>query len=301
MNQDFKLEDLKTFLESGLGWRLSSLSPVRGHITWSLNYKAVRAEDGLPFLVKLTPGEGEEFQKRFDNLTRQLAVLSGSRAEQQLFADGPTVFGHYRLRFLSWCPGVRMQPDQLSPSELQQFVEDYQQFSEAMSKMPMALPAVDGAALVAKVKSGCKGFWGWLLRRVIEREMPMEDIVHRPALMRTIHGDFHYGNFHFENGRISGFFDLEDVCRGYPTEDIVRYFICTAEHLRWYSLYRHAALLRAFRRVVGLMPYSAHEWKLAVNLYFLRKAHRRVGRGWMKQASLLARNFFYRKLKDSAV
>ena len=300
MEQDFRIEDLKSFLERGLGWGLSSLSPVRGHVTWSLNYKAVRATDDLPFLVKLTPDTGEEFQRRFDNLTKHLSVLSGSKAEQQLFPDGPSAYGHYRIRFLSWCPGVRIQPDRLSPAELAQFAEDYLQFSDAMSKTSVMLPEMDGASLVREVKAGCRGFWGRLIRRTIEREMPMADVVHRPELLRPIHGDFHYGNFHFENGRVSGFFDLEDIRKGYPTEDVVRYFVCTAEHLRWYALHRHVALLRAFRRMVGLLPYSAHEWKVAVNLYFLHKARRRVGRGWTKQASLWARNFFYRKLKDSA-
>lgn len=306
--QDFKTEELRLFLERGFGWRLRSLDRLPGH-TWSLNFRAERESDGFVFLVKCAPsGRGALADLRWHALTRHAEELSGAKATQRLFKDGPSTFGKRNLLYLSWCAGVRRFPDQLSPNEFAMFIDDYLAFLQEMQKVTRVLPCDDLLWLRTSVLGALRRNWmvSWL-GRILERDIPMEDVTYRQELVRVTHGDLHHGNVHFKKGRVSGFFDLEELREGYPTQDIVRYVVCAGEHLRWFSFWRRRRTRVRFEQAVLRLPYSRHEWNLAIDAYFLWKAHGRIrnGRiGFLTALNLRYRYAFYRSLRrivDSVV
>ena len=115
-----------------------------------------------------------------------------------------------------------------------------------------------------------------------------------------MHGDFHHGNFLFVDGTVNGFFDLEEFCEGYPTDDIVRYFVCAAEHLKGFGVLRLGRILERFAAAVRHMPYSREEWEVAINCLFLRKIYMKVKDGpvgFSRALNLLFRARLYRRMK----
>ena len=302
--QDFKTEELRSFLEKGFGWRLASLDRLPGR-TWSLNFRAERESDGFVFLVKCAPsGRGALADLRWRALIRHAEELSGAKAARRLFRDGPSAFGKCNLLYLTWCAGVRRFPDQLSPREFDAFVDDYLDLSRALQQATQVLPPGDLPRLRTSVLMALRGnrTVSWL-GRILERDIPTEDVTYRQELVRVTHGDLHHGNVHFEKGRVSGFFDLEELRNGYPAQDIVRYVICAEEHLRVLSFRRRRRTLLRFEQAVLRLPYSRHEWTLAIGAYFLWKAHGRIrnGRiGFFAALNLRYRYAFYRRLRRIA-
>lgn len=302
MRQDFATEELRRELERSLGFGLRSLERLPGQ-AWSLNFKAVRADDGFEFVVKLVPATGEgAYEARFAQTMRHLEDMVGTKAACPLFSSCAKRFRNYHVCCLSWCPGARLFPDRLTVDQMKAFLADYLVFSEGMQKTTGIFPKREGRALKAQVLHALRGFWGRWLRIRLEAEMPDDDVVHRPELTRIIHGDFHYGNFLFRDGVLSGIFDLEEFRYGYPTEDLVRYVTCAVEHLRWYEQGRVRRIVRMFEEMVRFLPYSAHEWVVALNVHFLDKVSRRFPRGLnpFRVFNLSYRYAFYRELKDIA-
>lgn len=299
MKQDFETTDLKAELERSLGFALRSLMRLDG--ASALNFKAVRDSDGLPFAVKCSP---KSRQVMFDHLVRHLEETKGTKAVLRLFEKEclPTFRG-YNVICLSWCRGVRLFPDQLTADQFVCFLDEYRAFSAAMQKSTLVVPADPIADWRAGALAACRGWRGRCLRRFIERELPKEEVAYRADRMGVIHGDFHHGNFLFVNGMVSGFFDLEEFCGGYPADDIVRYIVCAAEHLKWYEQGRRKVLLKRFAEAVAHLPYPPDEWLTAVDGLLVRKIFKKVGeRGasLFQTANLLFRAQFYRALKRIA-
>lgn len=296
MRQDFETADLKAELERSLGFRLQSLERLDG--ASALNFKAVREADGLAFAVKCSPASR---QVMFDHLVRHLEETKGSKAVTRLFAEEclPT-FRNHNVICLSWCAGERRFPDQLTRAELEDFLGEYLRFSEAMQKATLIAPPDPIEKWRADALVSCRGVFGRPLRNLIERELPAEVVRYRPERLGVIHGDFHHGNFLFVGGKLNGIFDLEEFCGGYPADDIVRYFVCAAEHLRWYEQRRKRKLLRRFSEAVAFLPYPEDEWLTAVEGLLVRKIcgktiHCRPGIGQV--LNLLFRARFYLALK----
>lgn len=286
---------LKEALERSLGFKLKPLERLDGNI--ALNFKAVRASDDFLFAVKCSPPERHE---AFVRLLTHLEELKGTKAVSRIFPDGLPKFRDYDVVCLSWCAGERLFPDRLSDSEMATFVDDYLAFSAALQKTSLILPHDPLLDWRAFVLSRCTTWASRGIRRFVERVLTEEGLSYRPALLKTVHGDLHHGNFLFADGRVAGYFDLEDLCQGYPTDDLVRYFVCASEHLRWYEQHRKRRILKLFEQVVRHVPYSSHEWEISLNGLLMRKIFSKVesGRfGWWQTVNLLFRARYYRKLK----
>ena len=300
VTQDFETDDLRLFLEKSLGFGLSSLTRLPGH-TWSVNFRAQRARDGMVFAVKcVDSGKSDLHAARCAALVSHLDELSGAQTTHRLFPEAPERYLRYRLVLTSWCPGERRFPDQLSSEEFSRFLDDYAAFSRALQHAshvdaPDDLPGLWRAALAAL----SNGPVAWL-GRILREEIPLADVTYRQEALRVTHGDLHHGNFHFERGRVSGFFDLEEFRYGYPAQDIMRYVICAAEHVRWYAFWRRRTICRRFALAVRRLGYSEHEWTLAIDAYFLWKVDGRIRSGriaFPKAVNLWFRYGLYRRLK----
>lgn len=296
MKQPFKTSDLKAELESALGFSLRSLSRLDG--ASALNFKAVREPDGLAFAVKCLPVERHGI---FEHLVRHLDETKGTKAVFRLFAEEcPRTFRSYNVICLSWCDGERLFPDQLTPEQFADFLKEYLTFSAAMQKSTRVLPADPIADWRTEALAACCGFRGRWLHRLIERELPADVVAYRQDRLGVIHGDFHHGNFLFVDGRLTGFFDLEEFCEGYPADDIVRYIVCAAEHLKWYEQWRKREILKRFSEAVGQLPYPEDEWQTAIGGLLIRKIIKKIGGrrlGLFQMLNLLFRARFYLALK----
>ena len=297
MEQGFETGELKSELERSLGFRLRSLVRLDG--ARALNFKAVRDSDGMKFAVKCSPPN--ERQMLFRHLLDHLEVTKGTKAARRLFEkECPPTFRGCNLVCMSWCDGVRMFPDELTGEQLAVFLDDYRDFSDAMQKTGLFLPHDPSAEWRRQALAKCGGPGGWIARRVLE-EIPEEELVYRKDLLRIVHGDFHHGNFLFVDGRVSGYLDLEEFRQGYPADDLLRYFCCAVEHLRWYETWRKCRILRQFARAVALLPYSRHEWLVAINARFMNRVFMRTGTrraiGLIPALHLAYRARFYRKLR----
>lgn len=300
MTRDFELGRLKEHLERCLGWRVRALDPV-GHASGSLNYRAVRESDGFSFLVKLKRKTGRDIDQRLDaSLSRQLEALSGTKAVQNLFRDQLEDFAEYRVRCLTWCEGGSAHPDRLTDEELSGILHEHQVLIDALQHTEPSMSARDGVASLMRIKAGLRGVFGCLLKRILVRRMPVTVVAHDPLRIKVIHGDFHAGNFTVLDGRITGIFDLEESRYGYPAEDIVRFYVCAAEHLNWLSWYRHRRILDSFAKAVRTLPYPADEWHVAINGLLIYKVLRKVekGCGIGRSLNLLWRMGLYRRMNE---
>ena len=296
MKQDFKTEELKQALEAALGFTLRELVRLDG--ASALNFRAVRDSDGLTFAVKCSP---KSRQVMFDHLVRHLEETKGTKAVTRLFAGTcPPEFRGYNVICLSWCAGVRLFPDQLTSEQLRAFLDDYQEFSAAIQRSTTVNPP-DPIEKWRKIAlANCRGISGRILRAFIERELPEDEVRYRRDRLSVIHGDFHHGNFLFVDGRVAGFFDLEEFCGGTPADDIVRYFVCAAEHLKWYEQRRKGRILRRFAEAVAYLPYSAEDWRTAIDGLLVRKIFAKTCErpaGVIQDLNLLYRARFYLALR----
>lgn len=294
--QPFTTEELKCELERALGFRLRLLKRLDG--ASSLNFRAEREGDGLVFAVKCSPPERREL---FARLVKHLEDVKGTKAVERLFADScPQTFKDHNLICLAWCAGERVFPDRLTDDQFLAFLDEYQLFSAAMQRskdIALVDPVREWREVVLK---RCCGWKGRGLKRLLETELTEESLTYRPELIKVVHGDFHHGNFLFINGVLQGFFDLEEFCEGYPADDIVRYLVCAAEHLRWYEVFRLKAIYHKFALAVKHLPYAKEEWVTAINALLMRKLFFKTDDpsvGLFETINLRFRAGLYRKLK----
>lgn len=283
-------------LERALGFRLRLLKRLDG--ASSLNFRAERESDGLVFAVKCSPPVR---QVMFDRLVAHLDDVRGTKAVQRLFEETcPKTYKDYNLICLAWCPGERRFPDQLTDEQFLAFLDEYQVFSAAMQRsvdIAPVDPVIDWRTAVLK---RCQGWAGKGLKRLLEEELTIDSLTYRRERLRVVHADFHHGNFLFANGVVQGFFDLEEFCEGYPADDIVRYLVCAAEHLRWYQLGRLKAICHKLEIAVRHLPYASDEWVTAINALLMRKIFRKTDDpavSWGQSINLLFRARLYRRLR----
>lgn len=274
MRQDFETVELKGELEGALGFRLRTLDRLK--CVNSLNYRAVRASDGFAFAVKCSPLSR---QQTFDRLVRHLDELTGTRAVARIFREEcPALFRGYNVLCLSWCSGRRIHPDKLTEAQFELFLDDYLEFSAALQRTTLILPPFPIAEWRQVALSRCTGFWGRWLKVLVETACEGESDWDLGRL-KIIHGDLHPGNLQFEDGRVSGFIDLEGFVRGYPAQDILRYFVFAEEHLPWFAWIRRRRLRQRLAVAMRRLPYPAVEWRTAINECWLGKIWKKIGDG----------------------
>lgn len=271
MKQPFKTSDLKAELERALGFRMAEF--VRLKSVNSVNFRAVREDDGFAFTVKCI----EPQRKRgYDFIVRHLGELEGTLAPQRVFEkECPASFCGYLLICLKWCAGGPVWPDRLNAAEMDAFLDDYLGFSRALQRTTHHIQPYPAAQWRTDALSRCTRGWGRLVRPYVE-ECRAEESFFRPELLRVTHGDLHPGNFAFQGGRVSGFFDIEGLTLGYPAWDILRYLTFSIDHLRFYERYRTHAILARFAQTVRKMPYSSEEWMVSINVTWLEQVYKKL-------------------------
>lgn len=291
------LSDLAASLERALGVRTSGLKrlPGRSH---SINYK-VETNVGAEFTVKLLPLRSRE------KLTRLVAHAESVRCP--LVADLAVPPGRIKpegahVLCFRWMDGARRSFDELSGSEIADMLAAHRTLLGALKDDGQILPQYDLAAardgLMACVSSGPADG----VRRELEAMDPAW-FRREPSRTVVIHGDLNPGNILFRGGKVSGFLDIEELRFGLPAEDLVRYVVSSAEHLRFYSFIRMKRVIRRFEVLVGAAGIPSEDWLLAIDGALLRKLQRHV-RGPKVSLATRARLQFrfglYKALRDVA-
>lgn len=297
MKRDFQLDDLKRVLESGYGVSVRTLSPLPGH-AHSLNFKAETA-DGLVFAAKGFPAKANAMSAR---LLAHTASPQTPLAVTRLFDGKVLPFGDWNIMALRWIPGTMRYPDRLGENEMDAFLSAYAAFLDGLRDDGGILPLRDAAACKKRLLNRLRDGNADEIRRAVAG-IPDEELSLPPSTVRIIHGDLHWENFRFLNGKVAGFLDLEELRFGTPAEDLVRYIICRAEHQRWYDFGGRRRLLGVLARFLEKTPFSREEWLFAIDGYLLRKLEKKIKSNriaFYTRVNLLARLKFYRALRSLA-
>ena len=268
--QGFAVDSLRQVVEDGFGIEVATLDRLPGH-SHSLNFR-VRTADGTPFVVKCLRRDAG---RRLRRIVAHAGSLKGDCVPSVLFGGKMLDFGDYAVLALRWIGGERRSCDRLSFGEATSLVRAYATFQRSLRDDGEVLPALDYVAMRERLLELIDRHAARELRQELKGMRPTY-LRHDPAATGVIHGDLNYGNLHFSNGAVTGFLDIEELRFGCPTEDLVRYVVCSAEHLQWYEFRSTAAVLRRFADIVRNTGYSVGEWMLAIDGYLLRKLEKKI-------------------------
>ncbi len=294
MTRDFSEESLRQALVGGYGISVRTLEALKGR-AHSLNFRA-ETMDGTVFEVKCFPTARKELLER---LLAHTVPSDNPLAATRIFGGKVVTLDGWTVMALRWVHGYGRDPDELSDGEMAAFLSAHAKFLGSLADDGAIMPVRDGFAVKRLLLERLSGGNAPEILRELEA-LPDESLTLEPERVRIIHGDLHRGNFRFENGTVSGFFDLEELRFGTPAEDLVRYVVCCAERQRWYDLSGRRRLLSAFRRILAGTSYSRDEWMFAVNGYLLRKLAKKVRSNRLslpRRINLRARFGFYRALR----
>lgn len=267
MSLGFGIFGFKAFLVRGLGFEISALERLPGRSA-SLNFKAVRANDGFPFVVKCLPRDRPE---RVERWRANLKALEGSKSVILLFSEKRLEYGDWAILFLSFGDGVRKSPDKLTDADLALLREDYAAFSRTMQRCADPCPPLDGFQWFERCFARHGGWRRKLVERIVRWRLAGRTSFGRRSEACVIHGDMHAGNLAFVRGRLSAVFDVEDLRLGCPTEDWVRFFSCAYEHVSPLRVLARRRLLNRFAGFVKSSGYSSEQWTMAIDLYLMLK------------------------------
>ena len=294
MTRDFNDDALLRALEGGFGISVRKLEPLNGH-AHSFNFR-VETMDGTVFVAKCILAAHAE---RFKCLIAHTEPSGNRLAATRIFGGKIVDFGRWKAMAIKWVPGEARSPEDLSDGELDAFLASYADFLSHLSDDGAILPVRDGLAVKRMLLERLHGGNAPEIVRELSK-MQDDTLVLAPERRRIIHGDLHKGNFRFDGGAVSGFFDLEELRFGTPAEDLVRYVVCSEEHCRWYDLCGRRRLFGAFRRILAKTSYSHGEWMFAINGFLLRKLAKKVKSNRLsvwRRVNLRIRFRFYRELR----
>lgn len=282
---------LKTELDDALGLKIKSLTRIHEGAS-SLNFKAIK-ENGDSFLVKIYPKERHQF---YYTLIKNLELTKGTKAVKRIYENSEVSIEGMPLLCLEWAKGRMTYPDELPREKIKDFAADYLEFSARLQNSTWAFPPRPLKEYYENVMSA-KGLLAPFVKRIVKEEIGV--FQYDSNDLKVIHGDFHAGNFTCEKGRIAAIFDLEEFRLGLPAEDIVRYVVCAAEHLRWYTQARKVKMLSTFAALVEAFDYSIDDWERSIKALWLRKLGLKVKKGrisFFQAINLIFVSHFYRNL-----
>ena len=298
MTLDFTTDELAKAIEAGFGVAVRATRRLPGH-AHSFNFR-IEADGGLVFVAKCLPTQHLEARRR---LCAHLDSLRNSGTVKMMFGGRTATIGGWTVLCISWVDGESRPPQEITDSELDSFIAAHERNCRTACDDGYILPVRDGLAakraLLAKLD---KKRDADIVREL--RLMSDESLVLKPSSVRIIHGDCHWENMRFKDGRLNGFLDVEELRFGTPAEDYVRYIACSEEHLRWWNSWRSGQIVSAFRRILARTSLTRNEWLFAINGYLLRKISKKTKAGRMSLPQRLGMRWrfrFYHILRDIVI
>jgi len=207
----------------------------------SFNFKAVEP-DGRTHLVRF-------FRDNARPPLEVLHLVAGRLVPGASFGGGSFPVGNgWNVCAFEWREGKSVDPAKTTDAQIASLAKAYREFSGALGNVAGLSADRD----LLRFRAG---------------------IAPRP-----IHGDMHFKNVFFEGDEATSFFDLEKIRLGFPTEDLLRYFIHAAERTRFWRVGRMAAIKRNFAKLVRVSGHPASAWLAAVDIYVERKREHRAAK-----------------------
>ena len=259
-------QDCGKYAERAFGVEFVSFTRIAAGNS-SFNFKAVEA-DGRAHLVRF-------FRDNARPPLEVLRLVAGSLVPGADFGGGSFPVGDgWHVCAFEWREGKSVDPARLTDAQISSLAKAYGEFSAAISNVAGLSSDRD----LSRFRAG--------------------------VAPRPVHGDMHFKNVFFEGDEATSFFDLEKIRLGFPTEDLLRYFIHAAERTRFWRFARMAAMKKNFARLVSASEYPASAWLAAIDLYVERKREHRAAKS--RSRVLLAvedslRGGLYRSFRKIAV
>ena len=198
----------------------------------SRNFRA-ETEGGARYFVKFAPA------RVIDAVFSWHSALATPLVPAVAFGGRTGALDGHRCCAFEWCDGeTSVDPERLTSAQIASLVEAYARLSAAMQAVAEPPSRV---ACAEEVDAG----------------MPL----------CVIHGDLHYRNVFFRGDAVMHFLDFEKMRRGYPTEDLLRFFLHALERTRFWRLRRMDALVGNFAETVRRSPYPAAAWLAAIDIH----------------------------------
>lgn len=233
----------------------------------SRNFRA-ETDAGARYFIKFAPA------RVIDAVFSWHSALATPLVPAVAFGGRTGALDGHRCCAFEWCDGeTSVDPERLTSAQIASLVEAYARLS---------------AALQAVAEPPCRV----ACAEEVDAGMPM----------RVIHGDLHYKNVFFRGDTVMHFLDFEKMRRGYPTEDLLRFFLHALERTRFWRFRRMDALVGNFAETVRQSPYPAAAWLAAIDIHEKYKAARRRMKsrfGFAKACERLLRAPLYRRLRKA--
>lgn len=292
MTRDFSTTELLSAL-GGFGIAVRRCMPLPGH-AHSLNFR-VETAAGETIVAKCFPSAK---RRMFARLLAHTASAPAAFCSAALFGGRTVTFGAWEALALKWIAGRGIRADRLTVTERTAMLSAYEEFRHGLVDDGQILPVRQGRAvkqaLLALLDKDAAPEIVAELRRMDDAVLDLP-----PQRLRIIHGDLHDRNFHFANGRVAGFLDLEEFRWGTPAEDFVRYIVCCTERLPWTAFAARRRARACFAGFLRETQIPRDEWLFAIHGYLLRKLARKIKSphvSWGVRLNLAWRFRFYRQL-----
>lgn len=269
MTRDFSMRELVSAL-GGFGVVVRRCTPLPGH-AHSLNFR-VETGTGETFVAKCFLAAK---RRMFARLLAHTVSAPADGCSAALFGGRTVTFGAWEVLALQWIAGRGVRADRLTAAERAAMWTAYEGFQRTLVDDGQILPVRQGRsvkqALLALLDKGAAPEIVAELRRMDDAVLDLP-----PERLRIIHGDLHDRNFHFVDGRVAGFLDLEEFRWGTPAEDFVRYVVCCAERLPWMACAARRRARACFAGFLRETQIPRDEWLFAIHGYLLRKLSRKI-------------------------
>lgn len=288
--REIDLGRLADALEKATPWGRPDLKRLSSGNS-SLNFSAEAG--GFRYLVKMASKE------RIAHVAALLKDVQGPGVMKHLLDGAVLEFDGLDMVLLEWMGGHVVEAEDLAPCEIDSFVDSYDGFSKALQGARDVRPPLDIASM-KRILVSWKGV-RWCPPLKILLSIPDDEIMADERELRTIHGDLHFGNVHFEDGRVAAFLDFEMARKGTKAEDLMRGVAHRFERLGPFAFSSRRRLLAVFARIVERSGLGLGMWLQAVDSYWLRKCARRVDKSRFAPFAALdlaVRSRLYLRMRD---
>ncbi len=255
-------------LEEALRARLSPALALEAFATHSAKpvFRAV-LPDGKRFFVKVVKSaKGARQQRMLEELNLPFVPKIPHLFE---WKDGRSIVCQ------EWLEGRHVTPEEMTLAQCDSLVAATLRLQSALRPSHEMVAMRDLPAAYREIEQFARRhpFMRPWLRSLLD--IP-EDLRTYPAdALATIHGDQHYENYLFDGNAVCAILDLEAITRGLPCQDFA-YIVIRRFYKAKLSAYRRRRLLVVFKRMLARPEFSPRERAVAVNMWRLVFAARRL-------------------------
>lgn len=192
--------------------------------------------------------------------------------------DAPVPFAGGFVTCLDWSPAETVPPEKWTDGQLESFVAAYASFSKVLNRTTDVGAPEDDAAFFATISGYARRHpcVAWLLKPILD--LPEDERTYRPGESLVVtHGDMHSGNYGFVGDRLAFFYDVDNILRGYATDDLAYTVLDRAQRLS----VRGRGFTRCVEVLDRLMAHfggSPREWRVGINRKRIRQAARKIAK-----------------------